>query len=852
MKLFRDSGSGLRIAAGEPELAKLAPKEGDEGLKRILKSTQSLQRSDRKSRLSEGGSQTSSRDTTPFQTPRKSTANRSKIEDSPSFPGLSSAPQTPTRGTRESLRKSPSNTNTSHTRVPSLEDGRLKMSSQRRGTARNGPRGGSEDNAIDRQEMADYVRKAMGTLAEGERKAKLLKDKIIALETRMRKRTDDGLGLPITDHNELEALYREQVKIAEEQKARATDDMLLTRITLLRDLQKNLEEEKGDEKLQSARNSSSRTSGMDFDGPSDSPVPSPADNRHVRKMGGSRTSSQPPRNNNNIDRLDTASEVSERAGKPKILYTVKEEVAFKRRLKDSKPEDQDWIQGQVVRVIGEGKSRRYDVKDIDPDAVGDDKDNTYRSSASQMVPIPAEGTTLGDYEPGKQVLALYPAATTFYRAQVKSMVDGGERVLHKQDSDSYATRAQDINHTASAAEETRKEVSALRTGNSIALHFEAHSENTHTQAIRSQRKEDHCAAINIHGEQPLTRASSPTQPYLTDSPGSSNTQAPPTPHSSLPHTRQPLPTLTMGGQISKMMGKIFGSKEMRLLMLGLDAAGKTTILYKLKLNQDVTTIPTVGFNVETVTYKNVKFNVWDVGGQDKIRPLWRHYFSGTQGLIFVIDSSDKVRIDEARQELHRIINDREMKESLLLVFANKQDIPGAMKPQEVTDALKLTQLKDKIWFVVPSCATTGEGLLEGLAWLSNNKHSSNSFLRPIFPSFADPDLDFEQRNGNGYTKQTLKSVAFVNHHSHDHPPFSSTPSRPISTPTFTPLVHFTADTALCLYLHARLMFSALLWSMRCVASAFFWGANLNLLRRRYHTFFFFFFFFLLPPYFLAF
>lgn len=91
----------------------------------------------------------------------------------------------------------------------------------------------------------------------------------------------------------------------------------------------------------------------------------------------------------------------------------------------------------------------------------------------------------------------------------------------------------------------------------------------------------------------------------------------------------------MGGQISKMMGKIFGSKEMRLLMLGLDAAGKTTILYKLKLGQDVTTIPTVGFNVETVTYKNVKFNVWDVGGQDKIRPLWRHYFSGTYALCRV-------------------------------------------------------------------------------------------------------------------------------------------------------------------------------------------------------------------------
>ncbi|PGH07590.1 ADP-ribosylation factor 6 [Polytolypa hystricis UAMH7299] len=176
----------------------------------------------------------------------------------------------------------------------------------------------------------------------------------------------------------------------------------------------------------------------------------------------------------------------------------------------------------------------------------------------------------------------------------------------------------------------------------------------------------------------------------------------------------------MGGQVSKIMGKIFGSKEMRLLMLGLDAAGKTTILYKLKLNQDVTTLPTVGFNVESVTYKNVKFTVWDVGGQDKIRPLWRHYFTGTQGLIFVVDSNDRVRIDEARQELHRITLDREMKNALLLVFANKQDIPGAMDPKEVTERLQLTSLKDKIWYVVPSCATTGEGLFEGLGWISNN------------------------------------------------------------------------------------------------------------------------------------
>lgn len=121
-----------------------------------------------------------------------------------------------------------------------------------------------------------------------------------------------------------------------------------------------------------------------------------------------------------------------------------------------------------------------------------------------------------------------------------------------------------------------------------------------------------------------------------------------------------------------------------------------------------------------MTYKNVKFNVWDVGGQDKIRPLWRHYFSGTQGLIFVVDSNDRDRIDEARQELHRIILDREMKDALLLVFANKQDIPSAMTPAEITQRLRLAELKemkDTPWYVVPSIATTGEGLIEGLVSL---------------------------------------------------------------------------------------------------------------------------------------
>jgi len=172
--------------------------------------------------------------------------------------------------------------------------------------------------------------------------------------------------------------------------------------------------------------------------------------------------------------------------------------------------------------------------------------------------------------------------------------------------------------------------------------------------------------------------------------------------------------------MGNILKKLFNNKEMRILMLGLDSAGKTTILFKLKLGQSVTTIPTVGFNVETVSYKNVKFNVWDVGGQDKIRPLWRHYYTGTQGLIFVVDCADKERIDEARRELHKIISDREMKDAIILIFANKQDLKGALTPEEIPDKLGLHRIRDRNWYVQPCVATTGDGLNEGLTWLAQN------------------------------------------------------------------------------------------------------------------------------------
>ncbi|KAA8495757.1 ADP-ribosylation factor 1 [Porphyridium purpureum] len=174
----------------------------------------------------------------------------------------------------------------------------------------------------------------------------------------------------------------------------------------------------------------------------------------------------------------------------------------------------------------------------------------------------------------------------------------------------------------------------------------------------------------------------------------------------------------MGVSFSKLFDSLWGKKDMRILMVGLDAAGKTTILYKLKLGEIVTTIPTIGFNVETVEYKNISFTVWDVGGQDKIRPLWRHYFQNTQGIIFVVDSNDRDRFVEAREELHKMLGEEELRNAVLLVFANKQDLPNAASTAELANALQLPNLRQRSWYIQACCATNGEGLFEGLDWLS--------------------------------------------------------------------------------------------------------------------------------------
>eukprot|EP00796_Vickermania_ingenoplastis_P013391 gene13390-9216_t len=174
----------------------------------------------------------------------------------------------------------------------------------------------------------------------------------------------------------------------------------------------------------------------------------------------------------------------------------------------------------------------------------------------------------------------------------------------------------------------------------------------------------------------------------------------------------------MGQWLSSVFNSLIGKQEVRILMVGLDAAGKTTILYKLKLGEVVTTQPTIGFNVETVEYKNLKFTMWDVGGQEKLRRLWHYYYQNTHGIIFVVDSNDRDRIGAAKAELSKMLVEDELRNAVLLVFANKQDLPNAMSTTEVTEKLGLQALRQRTWYIQGCCGKTSQGLFEGLDWLS--------------------------------------------------------------------------------------------------------------------------------------
>merc|ERR1712054_615370 len=159
-----------------------------------------------------------------------------------------------------------------------------------------------------------------------------------------------------------------------------------------------------------------------------------------------------------------------------------------------------------------------------------------------------------------------------------------------------------------------------------------------------------------------------------------------------------------------------GDKEVRVLMLGLDNGGKTSILKRLS-DEDITHImPTQGFNIKSLLHEGFKLNVWDIGGQKTIRPYWKNYFENTDALIYVVDSSDRRRLEEAAEELAELLEEDKLTGIPVLIFANKTDLISAVPQEEVIETMQLMDIKDRPWQIQPSSAKTGVGLQEGMEW----------------------------------------------------------------------------------------------------------------------------------------
>ncbi|KAH3744576.1 ADPribosylation factor subfamily protein [Pelomyxa schiedti] len=179
-----------------------------------------------------------------------------------------------------------------------------------------------------------------------------------------------------------------------------------------------------------------------------------------------------------------------------------------------------------------------------------------------------------------------------------------------------------------------------------------------------------------------------------------------------------------GSLLSKTLSwvpKIFSSQaENRILMHGLDAAGKTTITYRLKLEPDTSVVPQIGFCVEYVKYKNWNMVIWDVGGEDKIRALWKHYYQNTVAYIWVVDSEDQDRMEECRHHLATVAHEELLRGVPILIFTNKQDLPHALCVYEVAQRLELNKIfghSHPLWYIQGCCAISGDGLIEGFQWL---------------------------------------------------------------------------------------------------------------------------------------
>ena len=214
----------------------------------------------------------------------------------------------------------------------------------------------------------------------------------------------------------------------------------------------------------------------------------------------------------------------------------------------------------------------------------------------------------------------------------------------------------------------------------------------------------------------------------------------------------------MGFIISKILDFFNRSRNnFKIIILGIQNAGKTTILYRLSLGQLIKTTPTIGSNVEEITYNNVKFQAWDLGGQESTRSVWDVYFINADAIIYVIDSHDE-NYEESKNQFYKLLVNETLKDAVILIFANKQDLPGSKNINEIINIYNLTEIKNHIWHIQPCSAQTGEGLITGIKWLSDQLvyKTSNSF--PINPYVSENENNISNIDSKNNVNES--NVAF--------------------------------------------------------------------------------------------
>ena len=216
----------------------------------------------------------------------------------------------------------------------------------------------------------------------------------------------------------------------------------------------------------------------------------------------------------------------------------------------------------------------------------------------------------------------------------------------------------------------------------------------------------------------------------------------------------------MGFILSKIIEFFTRSRNnFKIIILGMQNAGKTTILYRLSLGQLVKTTPTIGSNVEELNYNNVKFQAWDLGGQESTRSVWDVYYMNTDAIVYVIDSQDEEYYEESKLQFHKLLRNSALKNATILIFANKQDLSEVKDVNRLIQDYELDKIKDHIWHIQPCSALKGEGLVEGIKWLSEQLvfRGKNNFPNNPYENDSNNNNDNESKVVSETVNNMLKT-----------------------------------------------------------------------------------------------